>query len=175
MARYVGSVLLIGPMGVGKTTVAEILCNKYGYVKYALAEPVKRVAGEVFPWIEDKPKSVRRTYMQRTGKMLRRINPNPILYHATTALKNSAEPLVIDDGRTVEEAEWAVANGLSIVVLTCEDNERCQRLQKRDGSLPDLRTFQDRTETEWSLIEAPAVDTTHLTPEEVAREVMSLI
>ena len=175
LSRFVGSVLLVGAMGVGKTTTARLLENRYGYRCYSLAEPVRRVAEVAFPWLGGEPKSVRRIYLQRTGRFLREFHPNPILYHAEAALRTASAPLVIDDGRTMEEAEWAAKHGMAVVVLACADAERRRRLIERDGALPDPRAFRDATEREWDRVDAPRVDTTHLEPGEVAQAVLSLI
>lgn len=173
--RFAGSVLLLGPMGAGKTTTARLLEQRHGFRCYSLAGPIRQVVDVAFPWLEGKPKSVRRVYLQRAGKFLRKFRPNPILYHAEAALLASSRPLVIDDGRTAEEAEWAARNGLSVVILTCDEEERRRRLVERDGMLPDPRAFQDRTEREWERVKAPRVDTTNLSPEDVVRAVLSLI
>lgn len=175
LSRFVGSVLLVGAMGVGKTATARMLEEQYGYCLYSLAEPIRRVVGAAFPWLDSEPKSVRRIYFQRVGRFLREFHPNPILYHAEAALRAASAPLVIDDGRTAEEAEWAGKRGLAVVVLVCEEAERWRRLIERDGTLPDRRAFGDRTEKEWGRVDAPRVDTTHLSPDEVAKAVLSLI
>ncbi|GIM48411.1 hypothetical protein DNHGIG_39600 [Collibacillus ludicampi] len=49
------------------------------------------------------------------------------------------------------------------------------RLLERDGTLPDLQTFRDKTEQEWMKVEATQVDTTFLSPEEVAAYVLELV
>lgn len=162
-------------MGVGKSTTARVIEQRYGYRCYSLAEPVRRVVEAAFPWLAGEPKSVRRTYLQQAGKFLRKFHPNPILYHAETALRTCSFPLVIDDGRTLEEAKWAEERGIAVIVLTCREEERLYRLLERDGSLPDLRTFQDRTEREWEKVETPRVDTTLLSPEQVAAFVLERI
>jgi hypothetical protein len=167
--------MLLGPMGVGKTTTAQLLEQQYGYRCYSLAEPVRRVVEVAFPWLDGESKSVRRIYLQKTGWFLRDFHPNPILHHAEVTLRAVIRPLVIDDGRTEEEAEWAVRHGLSVVVLTCDDTERRRRLIERDGTLPDPLTFRDTTECEWEKVNAPRVDTSRLSPDEVAKAVLSLI
>lgn len=167
------NIMLLGAMGVGKTATAKVLEDQYGYRLYSLAEPVRNAVNVMFPWLAHEPKSVRRTYLQQVGQFLRNFRPNPILLHAELVLKNT--PLVIDDGRTVEEAVWAVSRGIAVIVLTCSDNERCFRLIARDGALPDPRTFKDVTEQDWKNVNAPRIDTTNLTPEEVAKAVVDLI
>ena len=169
------SILIVGAMGVGKTTTAQVLEQNYGYRRYSLAEPIHRVVETAFPWLKDEAKSIRRTYLQRTGAFLRSFVPNPILRHAEAALENSTGPLVIDDGRTVEEAEWARERGMAVVVLTCENDERRRRLLARDGALPGPIAFKDATEQEWTRVQAPRVDTTHLSPAEAALALLSAI
>lgn len=48
--------MIIGICGLkrsGKDTVADILCKKYGFIKYSLAEPIKEVSRLLFDWTEE--------------------------------------------------------------------------------------------------------------------------
>lgn len=167
-------VLLIGPMGVGKTTIAQLLAAK-GWLRYSISEPIGRIAKISHPWLEGASKAVRRPYLQKIGRWLRGVTPDPLLYHANVFLDGAQEwPVVIDDGRTDREAQWARSVGLAVVVVTCEEEERKRRLVERDGMLPDQWSFTDSTEKEWELIEAPRVDTTNLSPGEAAELVLML-
>jgi hypothetical protein len=47
-----GLILLVGNMGVGKTTFADYLVKKYEFRKYSFAEPLKKAAKEIFLFTE---------------------------------------------------------------------------------------------------------------------------
>jgi len=44
---------ITGPAGAGKDTVADYLCEHHGYVKYALAAPIKTALNALFGWPND--------------------------------------------------------------------------------------------------------------------------
>ena len=44
---------LTGNMGVGKDTMADYLVEKYGFVKVAMADPMKRIAKEVYEFSDE--------------------------------------------------------------------------------------------------------------------------
>ena len=169
------SIFLIGPMGVGKTTVAKVLEAEHGYQRYALATPVQQVLDIAAPWAQSLSKAQRRPYAQRVGRFLRQFQPNPMLFQAEQVLAQSPQPVVIDDGRTLEEALWAASHGMTVVVLTASEEARQRRLIERDGALPDLRTFGDATETEYLQVQnAKVIDTTNYSIEQVV-EVVSTV
>ena len=138
------NVFLIGPMGAGKSTVANIL-ESYGYRRYAMATPIREMVRSAFPWAVGKAEQ--RVYMQQVGAFLRGFQPNPILVHANAALVQA--PVVIEDGRTREEALWAHERGMLVVVLDAPLDVRMSRVMKRDGALPDMRTLTDNTEQDF--------------------------
>ena len=44
---------LVGKKRVGKDTVADFLCEKYGFIKYGFADPIKEIAKIMFDFSED--------------------------------------------------------------------------------------------------------------------------
>ena len=44
---------LSGYKGSGKDTVADFLCEKYGFIKYGFADPIKEIAKIMFDFSED--------------------------------------------------------------------------------------------------------------------------
>lgn len=46
-------ILLCGKKRVGKDTVADYLCVKYGFVKYSFADPMKRACKEIFMFTDE--------------------------------------------------------------------------------------------------------------------------
>lgn len=41
-------ILLVGKRGVGKTTVADYICSRFGFTKYSFASPMKKALKEIF-------------------------------------------------------------------------------------------------------------------------------
>lgn len=169
------NVFLIGPMGAGKTTVAKYLCQQHGYVRYSLASPVQAVLEIAAPWLTGASKAVKRPYMQKVGRFLRQFQPNPLLFHAEQVLKSVQTPVVIDDGRTAEEAVWADRQGCSVIVLMASEFVRRRRILQRDGELPDARTNEDETEQQWRYVQGVVIDTSDMTEDEMCERVWQAI
>lgn len=161
------NVFLIGPMGAGKSAVADVL-EAQGYHRYAMATPIREMVRSAFPWAVGKAEQ--RAYMQQVGAFLRSFHPNPILVHANTAL--TLAPVVIEDGRTQEEALWAHEKGMLVVVLDATLEVRMKRVLKRDGALPDMRTLADNTEQDFAHVRALRFDTEQKSPEQIAAEIL---
>lgn len=162
------NIFLMGPMGAGKSTVAQAL-EAHGYQRYALASPIRRIVEETFPWVQGKAE--RRPYMQRVGSFLRDFYPNPMIAHAEMIV--SKGPTVIEDGRTTIEAMWAQQRGMLVVILIAPVEVRVKRLAERDGSLPDVRTFHDATETEYRAVsQALCFDTSVMPLDEIVAEII---
>ncbi|WP_245629726.1 AAA family ATPase [Alicyclobacillus sendaiensis] len=107
MERKLQHVFLMGPMGAGKSTVAQYLRREMGYVRYSMATPVEAVLDIAAPWLKGASKAVRRPYLQRTGRFLRGFKPNPMLLAAEEVLRHAVSPIVIDDlGVRASEADF---------------------------------------------------------------------
>lgn len=175
MERRFQHVFLMGPMGAGKSTVAQYLRREMEYVRYSLATPVEAVLDIAAPWLRDASKAVRRPYLQKVGRFLREFKPNPLLLAAEEVLKHTTSPIVIDDGRTVEEAVWADQHGFLVIILTASEFVRRRRILARDGELPDGRTHEDMTEQQWQHARGFLIDTSDLTEDEMCQMVRAAI
>ncbi|MCL6489904.1 MAG: AAA family ATPase [Alicyclobacillus mali] len=175
MERRFQHVFLMGPMGAGKSTVAQYLRREMEYVRYSLATPVEAVLDIAAPWLRDASKAVRRPYLQKVGRFLREFKPNPLFLAAEEVLKHTTSPMVIDDGRTVEEAVWADQHGFLVVILTASEFVRRRRILERDGELPDGRTHEDETEQQWKYARGLVIDTSDLTEDEMCEMVRAAI
>ncbi|MFN2382744.1 MAG: hypothetical protein ABR559_00615 [Gemmatimonadota bacterium] len=106
-----------GRMQVGKTTAADYLVRRYGYVKYALADPIKTIAREGFGWDGAKDEAGRRL-LQEIGTVGRAYRTAIWLEQLATRLgDDAAELVVVDDVRLDLEADWLAGEGFHVVVL----------------------------------------------------------
>ena len=106
-----------GRMQVGKTTAADYLVRRYGYVKYALADPIKTIAREGFGWDGAKDEAGRRL-LQEIGTVGRAYRTAIWLEQLGTRLADDGAALVVvDDVRLDLEADWLAGQGFHVVVL----------------------------------------------------------
>lgn len=105
-------------MQVGKTTAADRLVERHGFVKYALAAPIKEIARTGFEW--DGRKDARgRRLLQEIGTVGRNYAPDIWLDHFAARLAADApERAVIDDLRLAREAEFLRRLGFVCVLVT---------------------------------------------------------
>ena len=104
-----------GKAGVGKTTSANYLAQKYGYTVVSFAGKLKEIARELFPEAfanGEKP----RVLLQTLGAKMREIDPDVWAKYLMRQLKPGVR-YVIDDLRYVNEAYYARANGFVIVKI----------------------------------------------------------
>jgi hypothetical protein len=105
-------------MQVGKTTAADRLVERHGFVKYALAEPIKEIARTGFGW--DGRKDARgRRLLQEIGTVGRNYAPDLWLERFAARLAREApDRAVIDDLRLTREAEFLRRMGFVCVLVT---------------------------------------------------------
>lgn len=107
-----------GRMQVGKTTAADWLVKRHGFVKYALATPIKQIAKAGFGW--DGAKDARgRRLLQEVGTVGRNYAADLWLDRFAERLAAEAPPrAVIDDLRLAREAEYLERLGFACVLVT---------------------------------------------------------
>jgi hypothetical protein len=107
-----------GRMQVGKTTCANHLVSRYGYARYALAEPIKELAQREFGWDGRKDDRGRRL-LQEIGSAARAYDHGIWLRRFEEWFSaRGATPVVIDDVRLPSEADFFREKGfLTILVL----------------------------------------------------------
>jgi hypothetical protein len=107
-----------GRMQAGKTTCAEYLAARYGYTRYALADPIKEIARQEFGWDGAKDDRGRRL-LQQLGSAGRAYEPRVWLRRFEDWFSShSHRPVVVDDLRLVDEAAFFKRRGfLTILVV----------------------------------------------------------
>lgn len=93
-------------MQVGKTTCADYLVRRFGFTKYALADPIKAIAREAFGW--DGTKDARgRRLLQELGSVGRHYDPLIWLDRLDEKIR-AAGPVdvVVDDLRLAREVAY---------------------------------------------------------------------
>lgn len=107
-----------GRMQVGKTTAADRLVERHGFVKFALAAPIKDIAREDFGW--DGRKDARgRRLLQEVGTVGRNYRADMWLDRFAARLAAEAPArAVVDDLRLEREEEYLRELGFACVLVT---------------------------------------------------------
>ncbi len=131
---------LTGCAGSGKDAAAEALCERAGYVRISLADPLKRICADVFGWDRDRlygPSANRnapdpawggltaRHALQQIGtECFRKLHPDVWVRYALTSAESllaqdeDCRGVVVSDVRFPNEAEAIRAAGGKVVRLT---------------------------------------------------------
>ncbi|HYO47589.1 MAG TPA: hypothetical protein VEY33_12965 [Gemmatimonadota bacterium] len=138
-----------GRMQVGKTTAADRLVDRHGFVKYALATPIKEIARSDFGWDERKDARGRRL-LQEIGTVGRHYDRDLWLDRFAAHLAADDPPrAVVDDLRLAREEEYLTGLGFVCVLVT-----RPARLIP--AAAGDGDTSDHETETEIGQVEVDA-------------------
>ena len=107
-----------GRMQVGKTTAADHLVERHGFVKYALAAPIKEIAEGAFGWDGQKDARGRRL-LQEIGTVGRNYRGDIWLDRFAARLAAEAPPrAVVDDLRLEREEGYLRELGFACVLVT---------------------------------------------------------
>lgn len=129
-------IAICGPMGSGKTWLAEKLVNDFELTRINLAGKVKAIAADLFFM---KPENKDRVLLQNIGKKMRDVRSSVWVDYL---LHQSAEgDVVCDDVRFVNEARRLQADGFTIILLNITEDLQKDRLQ---------RTYPDNWEVHWN-------------------------
>ncbi|MEJ2151583.1 MAG: hypothetical protein P8Y29_01200 [Gemmatimonadota bacterium] len=130
-----------GRMQVGKTTAADYLVERYGFRKYALADPIKQIAARSFGWDGAKDDRGRRL-LQEIGTVGRNYDPQLWLDRFAGKISTAdGDRLVVDDLRLALEVEYLERLGFACIQIV--------RAPERITTLPpELARQQHETEVE---------------------------
>jgi broad-specificity NMP kinase len=129
-------IAICGPMGSGKTWLAEKLVNDFDLNRINLAGKVKAIAADLFFM---KPENKDRVLLQNIGKKMREVRSSVWVDYL---LHQSAEgDVVCDDVRFVNEARRLQEDGFTIILLNIPEDLQKDRLQ---------RTYPDNWEVHWN-------------------------
>jgi hypothetical protein len=104
-----------GKMQVGKTTAADHLVRRHGFVKYALADPIKGIARRDFDWDDAKDERGRRL-LQEIGTVGRNYDPELWLRRLAERLEREQPArAVVDDVRLAREVTYLESLGFRVV------------------------------------------------------------
>jgi dephospho-CoA kinase len=107
-------VAFAGKMQVGKTTAADYLARRHGFVKYALADPIKEIATAGFGWDGTKDDRGRRL-LQEIGTVGRNYDPEVWLDPLAARLERENPPrAVVDDVRLAREVAFLDRLGFTV-------------------------------------------------------------
>ena len=136
-------------MQVGKTTAADRLVARHGFVKYALADPIKEIARTGFGW--DGRKDARgRRLLQEIGTVGRHYDPDLWLDRFAARLRAEAPVrAVVDDLRLAREGAFLRRLGFACVLVT-------RPPELVPAAVGDEGTADHETETEIDRLEAEA-------------------
>ena len=141
MSLRLPPVLLVGPSGSGKDTLAHYWSLVFGYRRFALADALRAVTQTeaVQELLPDVRHGASRVWLQALGDAVRSVDPHALVRRVleqVTAL-SPGTPWVITDVRLQEELTFFRKAFPSLLVVGCAApfSLRTQRLVARDGSL----------------------------------------
>ena len=151
-STFVKNVIVIGQMGSGKDTVADILTSIYGYHHTSIAGRLKKIARLLYPKeFSVNDRNGQRIILQQLGDLLRTrsINIfNDALFHEIET--SGLSPVVISDVRYMMEFDYFTNRDFVPVRLVISDEVRMNRLYNRDGQFPSLQARMHKSENEFS-------------------------
>jgi len=156
---------LAGKMGAGKTSVAELLMRRHGYVRLAFADQLRTMLEPAYGKIDKA--SIYATFngiisgrelLQQSGAALRTVDEAIFLRAIARRIAELTPkmPIVIDDVRLPVEAEFVRDLGFTVVRLECDAETRKRRCGATWSDAPDV--------TEEMEFRAMSVDTARLDP-----------
>lgn len=146
-------IALMGPMGSGKSTIADILVENYGFRQYAFGDAVKYVSHKYFDcgnfdaYIEGKLEHKPRSLYQKVGQKLREFDEDiwikTLEYKLSQHFSSTNMPVVIDDLRQPNERLWALEKGIPVIRVYTSKGIRLQRLKNRGDIFEEENLYHD--------------------------------
>lgn len=143
-----------GPMGAGKSYCANYLAWERGYVPLSFAKKLKEIAADLFE-VSGKD-GADRLVLQQLGTKMREIDPDIWIKYVLSIAEKSGDPVVIDDLRYENEAEFLKQNGFKLIQVSTSTDIRRQRIARLYPNTP-VDAFTHASEQEWLKIPSDAV------------------
>lgn len=180
------SVAIFGKFCSGKTTLANVLVDEYGFTKVSMAENMKRIVKEVYGHT-DKSHMVQvtrrdgsydhitvREVLQRLGEAVKDADRDIWLKWLEADLMFMRGPFAMDDARLSFEADALRQNGWVLVKLVCPENIRFERYRKLYDREPTPAELYHSTELDVDYIDCDIELDATVSPEYLAAQVASL-
>ncbi len=136
---------LVGKMGAGKSEAAKYLTDRYGFMEFAFADPIKSICGSLFPGIVSAGKP--RWLYQKVGQFMRTIDPDVWINETmTTIATRESDNILISDVRQQNEWRALFMRGYTIIKVDADEEIRRQRCVGR-GDLFREEDLHHETET----------------------------
>jgi uridine kinase len=139
-----------GPMCSGKTTLAKVLVEDFGYTKTNFARILKDTAENLYgPMTKDNQS---RKILQEMSADLKKWDKELFITHILLDIEDyinaNHQTIVVDDLRYKREFEVLKDNGFIIIGVGCREDERLRRIY---SLYPDteVERFSHPSETEW--------------------------
>lgn len=144
------NIIIIGKMGAGKDTLAEILVKNYGYTQTSIAGRLKQIAELLYADVfATGDRNQKRVILQKLGDLLRSQNINIFNEALIREIETKKlSPVVISDVRYTMEYDFFVSRGFIPVKISIDDSVRFERLLARDGSYPSIETLNHKSEND---------------------------
>jgi len=144
------NIFIIGKMGSGKDTLAELLVKHYNFRQISIAGRLKTIAellyADVFAGTD---RNQKRAILQKLGDLLRSQNINILNDALMREIKvKNMEPVVISDVRYSMEYDYFTSQDFIPVRINIDDKVRFDRLLSRDGTYPSLETLNHKSEND---------------------------
>lgn len=129
-------IALSGPRCCGKSTIAQHLVERHGFVRIAFADALREIAQLAGDDLAND-----RMYLANLGSKLRELQTNFLIDVMRTKIAHSKQPIVIEDIRFPSEFEFCKSIDAVTIRLEIPEHIQYERLLSRDG-----KSGEDATE-----------------------------
>ena len=120
-------IALSGPRACGKSSIAKILQDEYGFERFAFSDCLREIAMLSGPnFVND------RNYLAQLGEVLRSYDEDFIVNAMKSKLESTEKRVVIEDVRFPKEVEFCLTYGVKMVSIEVERSEQIQRIMNRE-------------------------------------------
>jgi len=121
-------VALSGPRASGKSSIAKILEEQYGFERFAFSDCLREIASLSGPkFVSD------RFYLAQLGTLLRGYDEKFIVNSMKKKLDSTVRDVVIEDVRFPTEIEFCEVREVKMVSIKVEQSEQILRIRKRES------------------------------------------